>query len=147
MRTDIDTTAFQVGDEIPSLSTPPISRLTLALYAGASGDHNPIHVDLDFARYHGMDDVFAHGMLASAYLGRMLTNWLPQDALIRFGMRFVAISHVHDELSCQGWITERFEEAGEHRARLELSVINQHGETRVVGDALVRLTKSLLQNP
>jgi acyl dehydratase len=147
MRTDIDTTAFQVGDEIPSLSTPPISRLTLALYAGASGDHNPIHVDLDFARYHGMDDVFAHGMLASAYLGRMLTNWLPQDALIRFGMRFVAISHVHDELSCRGRITERFEEAGEQRARLELSVINQHGETRVVGDALVRLTSPLLQHP
>ena len=108
MRPDVDTNSIKVGDEIPPLSTPPISRLTLALYAGASGDHNPIHVDLDFARYHGMDDVFAHGMLASAYLGRMLTNWLPQDALVSFGMRFVAISHVH-------------------------------GETKVVGDAVVRL--------
>jgi acyl dehydratase len=139
MRPDVDTNSIKVGDEIPPLSTPPISRLTLALYAGASGDHNPIHVDLDFARYHGMDDVFAHGMLASAYLGRMLTNWLPQDALVSFGMRFVAISHVHDELSCSGRITERFEEAGEQRARLELSVVNQHGETKVVGDAVVRL--------
>ena len=139
MLRDTGTAALQVGDEIPALSTPPISRLTLALYAGASGDHNPIHVDLDFARYHGMDDVFAHGMLASAYLGRMLTNWLPQEALISFGVRFVAISQVHDELSCHGRITERFEEAGEQRARLELRVINQQGETKVVGDAVVRL--------
>ncbi len=139
MLRDTGTAALQVGDEIPALSTPPISRLTLALYAGASGDHNPIHVDLDFARYHGMDDVFAHGMLASAYLGRMLTNWLPQEALISFGVRFVAISQVHDELSCRGRITERFEEDGEQRARLELSVINQHGDTKVVGDAVVRL--------
>lgn len=141
MRTDVDTASFKVGDEIPSMATPPISRLTLALYAGASGDHNPIHVDLDFARYHGMDDVFAHGMLASAYLGRMFTNWLPQDALISFGVRFVAITKVHDELSCRGCITKRFEEEGEQRARVELSVVNQHGETKVVGDAVVRLTR------
>lgn len=139
MHTDAGTNTVQVGDEIPALSTPPISRLTLALYAGASGDHNPIHVDLDFARYHGMNDVFAHGMLASAYLGRMLTNWLPQESLISFGVRFVAISQVHDELSCRGHITERFEEAGEQRARLELSVVNQNGETRVSGEAVVRL--------
>ncbi|MFL1403741.1 MaoC family dehydratase [Marinobacter sp. M1N3S26] len=140
MSTTVDIASLRVGDEIPALTTPPISRLTLALYAGASGDHNPIHVDLDFARYHGMDDVFAHGMLASAYLGRMLTNWLPQEALISFGMRFVAISQVHDELSCRGHIIERFEEEGEQRARLELRVVNQYGDTRVVGDAVVRLS-------
>ena len=38
-----------VGDALPSLSMPPVSRLTLALYCGASGDHNPLHVDQDFA--------------------------------------------------------------------------------------------------
>lgn len=139
MHAELDTTDLRVGDQIPALSTPPISRLTLALYAGASGDHNPIHVDLDFARYHGMTDVFAHGMLAAAYLGRMITNWLPQDGLISFGVRFVAISQVHDELHCRGRIIERFEEAGEQRARVKLSVLNQHDETKVVGDALVRL--------
>ena len=40
---------YQIGDEIPSLITKPISRSMLALYAGASGDHNPIHIDIDFA--------------------------------------------------------------------------------------------------
>ena len=60
---------------IPPLELPPISRTTLALYAGASGDHNPIHIDLDFARSAGLEDVFVHGMLSMAYLGRMLTKY------------------------------------------------------------------------
>ena len=66
---------IQVGSEIPALELAPITRFTLALYAGASGDHNPIHIDSDFAKKAGMPDVFAHGMLSMAYLGRMLTNW------------------------------------------------------------------------
>ena len=64
---------IQIGDEIPLLKLQPVNRTTLALYCGASGDHNPIHVDLDFARKSRMDDVFAHGMLSAAYLGRLLT--------------------------------------------------------------------------
>ena len=64
-----------VDDELPELNIPPITRTTLALFAGASGDHNPIHIDLDFARAAGQDDVFAHGMLTMAYIGRLLTGW------------------------------------------------------------------------
>src|SRR6218665_3916007 len=65
---------MQVGDSIPALQLPAISRTTLALYAGASGDHNPIHIDIDFARSAGLDDVFAHGMLSAAYVGRLGTG-------------------------------------------------------------------------
>ena len=100
-------------DDPKPLTTEPISRLTLALFAGASGDHNPIHVDLDFARKAGMDDVFAHGMLSMAYLGRMLTDWIPQEAMREFSVRFTAITHVHDRVICTGRIVERFERGGE----------------------------------
>ena len=51
----------QVGDQLPELELPPITREQLALFDGASGDHNPIHIDIDFARRAGMPDVFAHG--------------------------------------------------------------------------------------
>ena len=61
--------AVNVGDALPPLSLPPLTRTTLALYAGASGDHNPMHIDIDFARAAGMPDVFAHGMLSMAWLG------------------------------------------------------------------------------
>ena len=78
--------ALQVGDAIPVLELPPVSRLTLALYCGASGDHNPIHVDSDFARSAGMPDVFAHGMLSMAWLGRLLTDWVPDTDQVQPGL-------------------------------------------------------------
>src|SRR5210317_1792383 len=104
---------IQVGTEIPALELPPISRFTLALYAGASGDHNPIHIDSDFARNAGMPDVFAHGMLSMAYLGRMLTNWQPQATLRKFSNRFAAITHLQDVITCQGRVVEVVEQDGE----------------------------------
>ena len=65
---------LHVGDMLEPMTHDPISRTTLALFAGASGDHNPIHIDIDFAKSVGLDDVFAHGMLGMAYLGRFLTS-------------------------------------------------------------------------
>ena len=103
---------IRVGDALPAFETEPISRLTLALYCGASGDHNPIHVDTDFAKAAGVGDVFAHGMLSMAYLGRLLTNWVPQSALREYGVRFVAITQVGAKVRCEGRVTEKFEQDG-----------------------------------
>ena len=129
----------QVGAEIPPLELPPISRYTLALYAGASGDHNPIHIDLDFARAAGMPDVFAHGMLSMAYLGRMLTNWQPQTRLRQFSSRFAAITNLQDVITCSGRVVEILERDGETLARCEIQAARTSGEQTLVGEALVAL--------
>lgn len=128
---------IQVGTEIPPLELPPISRFTLALYAGASGDHNPIHIDSDFAKKAGMPDVFAHGMLSMAYLGRMLTNWQPQARLRRFGNRFAAITQLQDVITCSGKVVELIEQDGETLARCEIQAAKATGEQTLVGEALV----------
>jgi len=134
-----DFTTLQVGDSLPGFTTEPISRLALALYCGASGDHNPIHVDVDFARSAGQPDVFAHGMLSMAYLGRLLTNWVPQRALRQYGVRFVAITQVGDRISCRGTVVEKFEVGGERRVRLEVSTVDAAGQVKLSGDAVVAL--------
>jgi len=131
--------AVRVGDDIASCTTAPITRHTLALYCGASGDHNPIHVDIDFARKAGMDDVFAHGMLSMAYLGRLLTDWAPQDRLRSYGVRFAAITHLGDAVTCSGKVVEKFEQDGEQRIRVELTTTNQDGEIKLKGDAVIAL--------
>jgi acyl dehydratase len=128
---------IQVGTEIPALELPPISRYTLALYAGASGDHNPIHIDSDFAKSAGMPDVFAHGMLSMAYLGRMLTNWQPQAQLRKFGNRFAAITQLQDVITCSGKVVELLERDGETLARCEIQAVKADGERTLVGEALV----------
>lgn len=131
---------IQVGDALPAFETEPISRLTLALYCGASGDHNPIHVDSDFAKAAGQADVFAHGMLSMAYLGRLLTHWVPQSALREYGVRFVAITQVGAKVRCEGRVTEKFEQDGERRVRVELSTTDQNGQAKLAGDAVIALS-------
>jgi acyl dehydratase len=126
-----------VGDELPPLTVEPISRTTLALFAGASGDHNPIHIDVDVARSAGLDDVFAHGMLSMAYLGRLLTQWVDQRQLRDFGVRFTGITHLGHRITCTGRVVEKFEADGEQRAKVEIQTTNQYGETRIVGDAVI----------
>ncbi|WP_142810244.1 MaoC family dehydratase [Tepidiphilus olei] len=131
--------AIQIGQELPPMTFPPITRTTLALFAGASGDHNPIHIDLDFARAAGMPDVFAHGMLSMALLGRYLTHWAPQPCLRRFGVRFVAITPVGTQLRCSGKVVDRREEGGERLVALELVAADLQGEAKLIGEALVAL--------
>jgi acyl dehydratase len=125
-----------VGTALPPLQAEPISRLALALYCGASGDHNPIHVDIDFARAAGMDDVFAHGMLPMAYLARVLTGWMPQAALRSLKARFVAITHVGDRLVCHATVAEKL---SDRQVRLALSVRDQSGTEKLAGEAVVDL--------
>jgi acyl dehydratase len=129
--------AIKVGDTLPPLTLAPINRTTLALFAGASGDHNAVHIDTDFARRAGMPDVFAHGMLSMAYLGRLLTLWVDQRQLREFGVRFVGITHLGHQITCNGRVVEKFEVDGEQRARLEIHTSNQYGEPRVLGDAVI----------
>ena len=131
--------ALQVGDTIPALELPPVSRLTLALYCGASGDHNPIHVDTDFAAIAGLPDVIAHGMLSMGWLARLLTNWVPQTAIRDYSVRFAAMTQVHEKITCTGQVTEKFEVGGERRVRLLLTTANAEGQVKLTGDAVVAL--------
>ena len=102
----VDTSQLKAGDALPAFTTAPVSRFTLALYCGASGDHNPMHVDSDYAKAGGSPDVFAHGMLSMGYLGRLLTNWVPQQQLREYGVRFVAID-TETELIAPGVLAPR----------------------------------------
>lgn len=98
-------TGWTVGATLGPLVIEPISRTTLALFAGGSGDHNPLHIDLDAARAAGHPDVLAHGMLGMAYLGRLLTESFPQSRLRTFTTRFVATTPVGAQPICRGTVT------------------------------------------
>jgi len=130
---------LKVGDILEPLTQKPISRSTLALFAGASGDHNPIHIDIDFAKSVGLDDVFAHGMLGMAYLGRFLTLFTDQKNLRSYSVRFSSITQVGAELKCSGKVTEIFEEKDEKFLKLELSATDQNNDVKLMGDAVIAL--------
>ena len=121
------------GDRLEPFPLPPVTRTTLALFAGASGDHNPVHVDLDHARGAGFDDVFAHGMLSMAWLGRALEAWTGPGHVQDFGVRFVHLTHVGDQPTCHAVVRG----VAEGVAHLDLEVRLADGTVTVVGQATV----------
>lgn len=137
--TELNYDTLQVGDELTAYTSAEISRTTLALFAGASGDHNPIHIDSDFAKKFGMDDVFAHGMLIMAYLGRLLTNQVMQSAIREYGVRFGSITNLGDKVTCRGEVVEKYEEDGEKLIKLALTAANQDGDVKLSGHAVIVL--------
>ncbi len=125
------------GTVVAQFETAPISRFTLALFCGASGDHNPVHVDLDFARGAGHKDVFAHGMLVMAYLGRLLPR---PDSSVRvesFACRFVTVTQVGDSLRCVARLASREEFDNRVRVTLNLESRTVDGVIRASGSAIV----------
>ena len=122
---------------IPPLTLPPLSRVTLALYAGGSNDHVPLHIDSDFAKAAGYPDVFMHGMLGCGYVARMLTGWVEPHRVRRLSARFVAITFPGEELTASGTVVERGIDGVPNRCRVELELRNAAGERKLVGSAVV----------
>jgi len=126
-------TNLTAGTELVPLRIERISRRTLALFAGASGDHQPVHIDIDAAKARGREDVFAHGMLSMAHLGRFLTERVPQERVRSFKTRFAAITPLYAEPLCTGRVVDVVDGV----ARLELEVTLPDGTVTVRGEALV----------
>ncbi|MBC2589703.1 MULTISPECIES: MaoC/PaaZ C-terminal domain-containing protein [Rhodococcus] len=129
-------------DVVAELRPGAVTRTTLALFAGASGDHNPIHIDIDSARASGMDDVFAHGMLSMAYLGRLLTDRFPQSSIRELSTRFTAITPVLAEPTLTATIKEIVTVDGERRAVLDLDAVLADGTRTLAGTAVVAWPES-----
>ncbi len=129
----------QVGDALPSLTLPPLSRHVLALYCGGSGDHVAIHTDSDFARAAGLPDVIGHGMLTMAYVGRMLTNIVAPQEIKSWHVMFLSPSRVGDCITCHGRVAERRDDGREIQLRIELGATTGDGRELAKGEALITL--------
>ena len=132
--------SLAVGERIVHKTFPPITRHTLALYCGASGDHNPIHVDIDFAKAAGFPDVFAHGMLVMAYLGQALTDAVapPAAALVLDPLCADHPARRAPDLRGPCHRTDRAQ--GRKRcAKLALTTKDENGEVKLAGEAIIAL--------
>jgi acyl dehydratase len=128
------------GAMLPLHVLPPITRTTLALYAGGSGDHNPLHIDLDFARSVAkMDDVIGHGMLTMALIARYVTELVPQSALTSYSLRFTGMSKVGDRIECSGRVARLVERDGQRCAEIEVHAKRQGGGDLASGSAVIAI--------
>jgi acyl dehydratase len=124
---------LKVGDTRETVLVENLTRTQIVMYAGASGDFNPIHHDETFAtKAAGYPSVFAHGMLTMGMTGRLLTDWLGDGVLTEYGVRFVKQVWPGDTLTAKGTIMAVGDDgSGEGDVVAE----NQKGEPVVAGSA------------
>jgi acyl dehydratase len=130
---------LEVGDALPELEKGPISRTQLALFAGASSDHNPIHLDDEEARKGGLPGVIAHGMLNMAFLGQLLTERFSQKNIREFAVQFRAMAFPGDVIRCCAEVTGKSSEDGENIVDLKIDALNGAGDVILTGTARVVL--------
>ena len=126
----------RVGEQLPPLELPPLTRASLALYAGGSGDYIPLHIDSDFAKAAGYPDQFMHGMLGVAYITRMITTWAPQERLRAISVRFSSITYPGEALTARATVTRV---AIDGEVELEVTLRNSAADTKIAGRAIVEL--------
>ena len=130
---------LRVGDDLPLLVKPPIDRVQIARYAGASSDFNRLQLDEPYAHALGFRGAFAPGALAMGFIGQLLTGWLKRGHVRRLSARFVKIIWPGDVLTCHGRVAELRKEKGACYADLELWAENQKGELVLRGQATCEL--------
>ena len=130
---------IQVGDEIPKLVTAPVTHVQLVRYAGASGDFNPLHTDPKIGEMIGTGGIIAHGMLIMGFVGQMLSDYVGPQALKKFGVRFKGMTHLDDEITCTGTITEKYEQDGQGFIAGKVQAADQHGDVKVAGTFVAKV--------
>jgi acyl dehydratase len=129
-----------VGDTHEEVVVDDLTRTQLVQYAGASGDYNPLHSDEVFVtKVAGYPTVFAHGMLTMGMTGKMLTNFVGDGRLVRYGVRFKAQVWPGDSLTATATVKALREEAGQRLVDLEISTRNQDGVEVLSGAATARV--------
>ena len=131
---------LEVGQSYEQVVVHDLSRTQIVMYAGASGDYNPVHSDEVFAtKVAGYPTVFAHGMLSMGLTGKMLTDFVGDGRLTRYGVRFVRQVWPGDTLTAKATVEALREEGGEHFVDLAVATVNQDGEEVVRGSASARV--------
>ena len=126
------------GDEGPSV-THELTRTDLVMYAGASGDFNPMHHDEVKAQAAGLPSVFGHGMFSAGFLATAITNYVGLGTLKRYKVRFAKQTWPGETFISKVKVIGKRKEDGDNLVDLECTLTNQDGEVKVAGEATAAL--------
>jgi acyl dehydratase len=131
---------LNVGDVHSARLVEDLKRTQIVQYAGASGDYNPLHTDEIFTtQVAGYPSVFAHGMLTMGMTGRMLTDYVGDARLTKYGVRFTSQVWPGDTLDAKATVKAITERDGQKLVELDVSTVNQDGVEVLSGYAEARL--------
>ena len=125
-----------MGYEIPETNIGPFDQNDLLKYAKASGDFNPIHLDKEFGKTIGLDNVIVHGMLIMAHLGKSIANSNSVSFLKNFSVQFCSITKLEERLICKGEVSKIEKNNQKKNITLKLKVLNLSGEVKISGKTI-----------
>ena len=127
---------LSVGDTHSERLVEDLKRTQIVMYAGASGDYNPVHTDEVFTtKVAGYPSVFAHGMLTMGMTGKMLTSYVGDGRLTEYGVRFTNQVFPGDSLDATATVTG----VENGIVALDVSTVNQNGVEVLNGSAKARV--------
>ena len=127
---------LNAGDTYTESLVEDLKRTQIVMYAGASGDYNPVHTDEKFTKeLAGYPSVFAHGMLTMGMTGTMLTNYVGDGRLTKFGVRFTSQVWPGDSLNA----TATVEDVTDGIVNIKVETTNQDGTVVLSGYAAARV--------
>jgi acyl dehydratase len=131
---------LKIGDIHKERLVEDLKRTQIVQYAGASGDYNPLHTDEVFTtKVAGYPSVFAHGMLTMGMTGRMLTNYVGDARLTKYGVRFTSQVWPGDTLDSTATVKSIEERDGKKFVALDVATTNQDGTVVLSGYAEARI--------
>ena len=131
---------LKVGDTHTARLVEDLKRTQLVQYAGASGDYNPLHTDEIFTtKVAGYPSVFAHGMLTMGMTGKMLTDYVGDARLTKYGVRFTSQVWPGDTLDSTATVKAITEKDGKKLVELDVKTVNQNGVEVLSGYAEARV--------
>nr|WP_294507043.1 MaoC/PaaZ C-terminal domain-containing protein [uncultured Rhodopila sp.] len=132
--------SLKVGDTHSERVVENLTRTQIVQYAGASGDYNPLHHDEIYTtRVAGYPSIFAHGMLTMGLTGKVVTDFVGDGTLTRFGVRFTNQVWPGDTLDAKATVLAVREDGGQHYVDLAVSTVNQDGKEVMSGSATARI--------
>ena len=127
---------LNVGDTHTERLVEDLKRTQIVMYAGASGDYNPVHTDAEFTtKVAGYPSVFAHGMLTMGMTGKMVTNYVGDGRLTEYGVRFTSQVFPGDTLDSTATVVG----VTNGIVDLDITTVNQNGVEVLKGTAKARV--------
>lgn len=120
---------IQIGDSLQNLQLPPVSRMDLIKYSGASNDYNPIHTIDDEAQKAGLPGVIAHGMWTMGNLAKLFTPYYEEGFIQIYSIRFRNMVFLNDVITLKATLKE----INENALTFDVAAYNQHDKHVIKG--------------
>ncbi|MDX8366273.1 MaoC/PaaZ C-terminal domain-containing protein [Cytobacillus sp. IB215665] len=126
----IELAELKVGDALSNVELPPVSRLDLIKYAGASGDYNPIHTIDEEAQKAGLPGIIAHGMWTMGNLSKLFSPFLQDGFIQDYSIRFKSMVFLNDIITLKATLTK----ICNNKMNFDVSAINQQNQQVIRGN-------------